>query len=64
MPPCVCERNKAERITDTIMFKHKRITNPTVTAADAIVAAASELTATLKGNIKTTLANADIQELY
>ena len=41
----------AVRSTNTVFFKHKHITDPTVTPADAIVSAAKYLTAELKGNV-------------
>ena len=33
----------AERISETVFFKHKHLTNPTVTHADRVVQAAREL---------------------
>ena len=41
----------AVRSTDTVFFKHKHITNPTVTPAYAIVSTAKDLTAALKGKV-------------
>ena len=41
----------AVRSTNTVFFKHKDITNPTVTPADAIVSAAKDLRAALKGKL-------------
>ena len=41
----------AVRSTNTVLFKHKHIKNPTVTPADAIVNAAKDLTAALKGDV-------------
>eukprot|EP00804_Cyclotella_cryptica_P004359 CCRYP_017999-RA/>CCRYP_017999-RA protein AED:0.23 eAED:0.24 QI:0/0/0/1/0/0/4/0/900 len=40
---------KAKRLTDTIFFKHKSITQPTVTKADAIVNAYRKLTEAING---------------
>ena len=40
---------RAKRITDTVFFKHKYITQPTVTKADAIVAAYRKLTDAING---------------
>ena len=57
------DETKAERITDTIIFHHRRITNPAVSRADEIVAAASKLTEALKGNIQQDLTTIDIHEL-
>jgi hypothetical protein len=46
------DKTKAEQITDTIIFHHRQITNPIVSAADAIVTAAADLTATIKYNMQ------------
>ena len=54
---------RATRVTDTIMFKHKEITTPSVTHADAIVQAAKTLTDTLKGTIPTNLGETSLEEL-
>jgi hypothetical protein len=40
---------KAKRLTDTVFFKHKSITQPTVTKADAIVNAYRKLTEAING---------------
>jgi hypothetical protein len=42
---------KAERLTDTIDFYHRRITSPYVSVADEISVAATRLTDTLQGNL-------------
>jgi hypothetical protein len=42
-----CKQTNAERKSDTVWFKHKYLTNPTVMAAETIVHAANELTAAL-----------------
>jgi hypothetical protein len=54
---------KATQITDTIVFHHKNITNPSVSKADAIVAGASELTTATKGNLKEDVTKMDLKEL-
>ena len=41
---------KAERVSDNVWFKHKYITNPSLTAADYIINAAKDLAQTLKSN--------------
>jgi hypothetical protein len=46
------KETKAERITDTIVFHHRRETNPLVSSADAIVAAAANLNQTIQDNMK------------
>jgi hypothetical protein len=57
------KETKAERITDTIVFHHRRITNPLVSSADAIVAAAANLNQTIQDNMKESLTNVDMNEL-
>ncbi len=46
---CYVKTTQAERLTDTIQFKHKNITNPTISAHDKIMQALANCTATLKG---------------
>jgi hypothetical protein len=48
------KKTKGERISDTVFFKHKYITQPTVTPVDTIVKALDDLTHALKGrrNVK------------
>ena len=48
------------RSTDTVFFKHKHITNPTVTPADAIVHAAKELIEALKGKVPGSLGDTSL----
>ena len=43
---------RAERVSDTVFFKHKYLTQPTVSPEDTIVAAAQQLRAALRGNTK------------
>lgn len=57
------KETKSTRITDTIAFHHKRVTNPTVSAADAIRSAAVTLTETLKDNMREDLTKLNLQEL-
>ncbi|KAL7532914.1 hypothetical protein ACHAXR_004935 [Thalassiosira sp. AJA248-18] len=47
-----CKSTRAERIADTIFFKHKYLTSPTVTPEDAVVAAAQQLAQAIGGNSK------------
>lgn len=56
-------QTKAEGITDTIVFKHKRITNPAVSAADVIAATAAKLTDAIRSNMTTNLTSLDMNEL-
>ena len=46
------KKTRSERISDTVFFKHKYITQPTVTPADTIVKALNDLTNALKGKKK------------
>jgi hypothetical protein len=57
------KETKAERTTDTIIFHHRRITNPTVSAADAIVEAAANLNQTIQDKMKESLSAVDMNEL-
>ena len=53
---------RSRRITDTVFFKHKYITQPTITPADAIVKAYHDLTAAING-IKNNKSNAHLEAL-
>ena len=53
----------AVRSTDTVFFKHKHITNPTVTPADAIVNVSKDLTLALKVNVPGSLGATSLDEL-
>jgi ribosomal protein S10 len=57
------KETKAEQTTDTVIFHHKRITCPTVSAADAIVEAAAKLNQTIQENMKESLTTLDMNEL-
>ncbi len=48
------KKMRSERISDTVFFEHKYITQPTITPADTIVKALDDLTNALKGrrNVK------------
>jgi hypothetical protein len=54
---------KAERVTDTLVYKHRRITNPGVSAADEIASAASRLTDAIQNNMESKLSSLDMKEL-
>ncbi len=43
------KKTKSERISDTVFFKHRYLTQPTVTPADTIINALGDLTQALKG---------------
>ena len=53
----------AERISDTVYFKHKHITNPTVSPDYALVHAAKYLTSSLQRRIPSVLERSTVQEL-
>ena len=44
-----CKKTRAKRLADTVFFKHKYITQPTVTPADAIVNAYNKLRQAIQG---------------
>ena len=44
-----CKKTRAKRLADTVFFKHKYITQPTVTPADAIVNALTKLQDAIRG---------------
>lgn len=52
-----------ERLTDTIVYFHKRITSPRVSMADAVTVAAAGLAGAIKDNLKENLAELDLKEL-
>ena len=54
---------RATRVSATIFHKHKYISTPPVTPADAIIAAAGRLAEVIKGNFSRTLANEPLAEL-
>jgi hypothetical protein len=54
---------RATRITDTYVFHHKRITNPSISKADAIMATASDLTTAIKDNFKENITKLNLSEL-
>jgi hypothetical protein len=43
------KKTNSERISDTVFFKHKYITQPTLTKVDTVVRAINDLTCALKG---------------
>jgi hypothetical protein len=44
-------KTRTMQVSNTVNFKHKYITNPTVSPESLVIAAAQQLTAALKGNI-------------
>ena len=59
---CHIKTTKGERVSDTVQFQHKHITNPTVTPQDKIMRALAECTKAIKG-IKNVDATQDLREL-
>jgi len=56
------ETNKI-RGSDTVIFKHKYITNPTITPGDAIIQATKQLTSALCGNVPPPLTKSGIDHI-
>jgi hypothetical protein len=54
---------RAERVTDTIVFHHRRITNPTVSMADTVTKVAHDLTTAIQENMHKQVENVEIKEL-
>ncbi len=48
VPYCHVKSTRSERVSDTVHFKHKNITQPTITPEDTIVKALNDLTQALK----------------
>ena len=46
---CHIKATKNKRISDTVQFKHKHITNPTVTHAGKVMKSLSECVTTIQG---------------
>ena len=50
MPESYRKKSKMQRISDTVEFKHQRITSPAPTPEDGIIHSSQQLTAVLKGD--------------
>ena len=46
---CHIKHTKSERLSDTVQFQHKRITNPTITHANKVMLALAECVKAIKG---------------
>jgi hypothetical protein len=46
---CHIKHTKSERLSDTVQFQHKRITNPTITHADKVMHALADCVKALQG---------------
>ena len=53
----------ATRVSETVFNKHKYISNPNVTPADAVIAAAGNLDSALKGKIPASLQKSPLADL-
>ena len=53
----------AEQVSDTVFFKHKHITNPTVSPEDAVAQAEKELTAAFKSSMPSALEGSAVNRL-
>ena len=58
------EGHKSGKISATILYKHKYITNPSVTSEDRVMATSGKLTAELKGRMATHLSETYLHQLY
>jgi hypothetical protein len=58
-----CTDTRAVQGSETMFFKHKYITSPTVTPADAIVQAAKQLTDALKGFVPPPISESGIEQI-
>ena len=56
-------KTKSTRVSETVFFKHKYITNPTLTPEDAIIAAANQMTETLQTHKTPGMYKEDVQAL-
>ena len=57
------EETKAERVSETVFFKHKYITNPGITPADTIVNTINNVTTALWGTMPTPLHKSSYQAI-
>ena len=62
---CHIKETKKERLTDTVQFQHKRITNPTISHADKIMHAIQQVIREIKklGGIENSQEARDLQAL-
>jgi hypothetical protein len=57
------KETRTTRVSDTVFFKHKYLTNPSVTPADALIAAAQHMTAALRSNLPTSMGEGALEAL-
>ena len=58
-----CTKSRGVRVSGKMFFKHKYLTNPSVTTGDVVCQAAYNLTKTLKKNIPEYFENTELDEL-
>ena len=59
---CHIKATRSERLTDTVQFKHKHITNPTVTNADKLMQAMADCVSAIKRHARNN-SSQELQEL-
>ncbi len=66
MHACHIKTTKKERLTDTVEFQHKRITNTTITHADKVMHAIQKVIKEIKklGGIENSQEAQDLQQLF
>ena len=57
------DKKHATRISNTAFFKHKYLTNPTISPADTILSAASDMAAQLRGHHTCHLGSDQLRDL-
>ena len=60
---CIEKKTCSKRVSDKVYFKNKYIKNPTVTPEDTVIQEAQQFTATLKGNVTTSINESEIDQL-
>jgi len=61
---CHIKHTKSERLSDTVQFQHKRITNPTITHADKVMHELADCVKALQGMTRNTRNSQAAQDLH
>ena len=61
---CHIKHSKSERLSDTVQFQHKRITNPTITHADKVMHALADCVKALQGMTSSARNSQAAQDLH
>jgi hypothetical protein len=61
---CHIKHTKSERLSDTVHFQHKRITNPTITHADKMMHALADCVKALQGMTSSAINSQAAQDLH